>query len=293
MTPNPFRPSRREVIRWAAATSILSGVPLACGGKTPPLPPDPWRPAFLSADEVITLEALADTVLPPEADGTGGGKALGAAIFVDRLLSALDGAAPRLHAEGPFSGRQPFNDGKGAPSKNFPNDDFKTFAPLDRVNAQAWKLKLFGSSGVEGGAPNEALLGVVVGLRDEVRALLANARKLAPDLATQTLAERLRIFNQLAETDRDLAIELFCQAAFSAPEYGGNPAGAGWSQIHFEGDSQPLGYSLWDDSTSAYRERADFPMSTGNPGADPEPMDQASKDLIATVVKALGGRIAS
>ena len=252
----------------------------------------PWQPVFLTAAELITLEALADTVLPPETDGTGGGKAFGAGMFVDRLLTALDGA-PLLHAEGPFSGRAPFPDGKGGASTRFPEDDFKHFAPLDRVNAHAWKLKLFGSAGVPGGAPNEALLGAVTGLREEVRGLLAHAGKLAPDLGSRALAERMKVFNQLDESERDLCIELVCQAAFAAPEYGGNRNGAGWTQIHFEGDSQPLGYSLWDEAKGEYRERAAFPMSTGNPGLDPEPMDQGSKDLIETVVRALGGRIAS
>src|SRR4051812_40237275 len=93
MTPTPFRPSRRELIRWAAATSILSGVPLGCGAPTKTSKPvAPWKPAFLTADELLTLEALADTIIVPEADGTGGGKSLGAGVFVDRLLTALDGA---------------------------------------------------------------------------------------------------------------------------------------------------------------------------------------------------------
>ncbi len=238
------------------------------------------------------LDALADTILSPDADGTGGGRLLGTSAFVDRLMTALD-AAPMLHAEGPFSGRQPFSDGKGGASSTFPDDAFKTFAPLDRVNARAWRLKLFGSAGAEGVAPNEALLGAVVGLRVEVRELLAHARLLAPQWGTQVAAEKLRLFNLLTEGQRDLSLALVCQAAFSAPEYGGNAAGAGWSQIHFEGDSQPLGYSVWDESLNAYRERTDVPMSTANPGADPEPMDPISRELIETVVRALGGRIAS
>ena len=48
-------------------------------------------------------------------------------------------------------------------------------------------------------------------------------------------------------------IELVCQAAYAAPEYGGNQGTVGWSQIHFEGDSQPLGYSLWDAANGVYR----------------------------------------
>ncbi len=290
MTPTSFRPSRRELIRWAAATSILSGVPLACG--KPGSTPEPWKPVFLSVNELKTLDALADTILTPDPDGTEGGRALGASIFVDRLMTALDGA-PQLHAEGPFSGRQPFPNATGAASTTFPPDAFKTFAPLDRVNARAWRLKLFGSAGVEGGAPNEALLGAVTGLRADVRSLLAHVRALDADLGSKPAADRLKVFNQLTEPERDLILELMCQAAFSAPEYGGNANTDGWKQIHFEGDSQPLGYAIWDETANVYRERADFPSSTANPGTDPEPMDQGSRELLETVVRALGGRIAS
>lgn len=263
-----IRPSRRDLIRWAAATSLLSG----CGVSMQVVPP--WKPAFLTADEVDTLGALADTLMPPEADASGGGKALGVAVFVDRLLSALDGA-PALHAEGPYSGRQPFDDGKGGVSKKFPDDAFTTFAPLDRVNAEAWRLKLFG-----GTTANET----VTGLRADVRGMLAKAKETGTSLAG---------FQKLNEDQRDLCLELVCQAAFSASEYGGNAGQAGWKAIHFDGDSQPLGYSLWDADANQYRERPDFPMSTANPGTDPDPLDATTKELIEKVVGALGGRIAS
>jgi len=35
--------------------------------------------------------------------------------------------------------------------------------------------------------------------------------------------------------------------------------------VGLEGDSQPLGYSVFDATTNAYVERADHPMSTANP----------------------------
>ena len=34
-----------------------------------------------------------------------------------------------------------------------------------------------------------------------------------------------------------------CEGAYGAPEYGGNPDGAGWAAIEFPGDSQPRGYT--------------------------------------------------
>ena len=67
-----------------------------------------------------------------------------------------------------------------------------------------------------------------------------------------------------------------------------NVGAAGWAQIHFEGDSQPLGYSQWDGAK--YVERAESPLSTANPGADPAPMDAETRQVLATAVAFLGGR---
>ena len=55
------------------------------------------------------------------------------------------------------------------------------------------------------------------------------------------------------------------EGAFSAPEYGGNAFGQGWSMIGLEGDSQPLGFSIFSTATGGYVERPDHPMSTANP----------------------------
>ncbi|HEX5615671.1 MAG TPA: hypothetical protein VFZ83_11015, partial [Acidimicrobiia bacterium] len=42
---------------------------------------------------------------------------------------------------------------------------------------------------------------------------------------------------------RVLLAEHACEAAYGAPEYGGNPGGAGWAAIGFPGDVQPRGYT--------------------------------------------------
>src|SRR3569623_1827394 len=82
-------------------------------------------------------------------------------------------------------------------------------------------------------------------------------------------------------------IELVCEAAWAAPEYGGNPGGAGWKLIHFEGDALPLGYSQWNGSEHV--ERPEAPLSPANP-SDPEPLSDDIRQVLATVISELGGR---
>ena len=68
-----------------------------------------------------------------------------------------------------------------------------------------------------------------------------------------------------AESFLDVVIRHVLEGCFSAPEYGGNRGGAGWRMIGIEGDSQPLGYSIYADA----RER--LPRAPRSPDVDPEP----------------------
>jgi hypothetical protein len=55
------------------------------------------------------------------------------------------------------------------------------------------------------------------------------------------------------------------EGCFAAPEYGGNEAGAGWQMLGIEGDSQPLGYSIYRAPSGDLVERPDHPLSMPNP----------------------------
>jgi hypothetical protein len=260
--------TRRELIRLLGGAAALAKLP-ACGDNIP-------GDDIFTPGERTLLESFADVIIPP--DDTPGGAKLGAVAYIEGLISAFYGvgAAPRIYASGPFSDRNPNPDG------TYPENDFLNFVELDRVNDTAWRLFVFGSSALPNGAPNEAIYGPVVGLRDRLKQGL-------DDAAAMKVADPQKLFDVLDDDFRQLLIELVTEAAFSAPEYGGNPNLAGWQLVHFEGDSQPQGYSQFDGTS--YVERPEAPLSTPNPGPDPDPLDDNTQSILVTVVGVLGGKV--
>ena len=120
---------------------------------------------------------------------------------------------------------------------------------------------------------NDSVLGVVVGLRDEVRAILAQAEKTFTGAAypfTDALAASA--WSALPVVLQQRMVELAVQSTVGHPAYGGNLDRGGWKMIFFEGDSLPAGYSQYDAPTKTHIERADAPLSTPNLGADPMPV---------------------
>jgi hypothetical protein len=258
-----------EALAWAggaafggaradAAAGDAGGPPTARGDDPPgPRPATSPGPGFFSAEERGALAALADHVLPNAARW-------GAVEYVEQLLTAFDHDPPRIHAGGPYSGRHPFAT-RGRPGDEYPPDDFAAFLPLDRVQERAWRLRLFGSQAVD--HPNAAVLGPVTGLRP---LLLAGAREAARLAGEGRPAGR--IWSRLSEEFRSAFTELVVEASLGDPVYGGNRGGEGWRAFHFEGDSMPLGYSLYDAEAGAYRERPEAPLTTLEPGPGPEPL---------------------
>jgi hypothetical protein len=272
--------TRRIFLRLVGAGVVVTAMP-ACGSpeKAPP-------GSFFTDDEWRAVNALADVVLPP--DASPGGAALGAATYIDTLLRAFDFDPPLIHAGGPFSGRQPFQDPTtGGASANFPPNDMKSFLPLSRVADRAWRLRILGSSGVQGGGPNDALLGPIVGLRDIVK----NGVNKALTLANETNGNKIdeTIYAQLDQTFQQTFSELVVEAALAIPEYGGNAQLQGWALVHFDGDSAPLGYSIWSATTNSYVERK--PVSTADPGPDLDPMDDDTRAQLTLYTHLLNGRV--
>jgi hypothetical protein len=240
------------------------------------------RGRFFTRQEFATLEALVDRVLPPDQDP--GAKAMGAADYIEGMLTAFDGrGAPRIFAGGPFSGRNPYpNPHTGRPSHRRPPNRFKHFLPLTPRQELRWRAEIFGSAAVAGADFNDAALGPMTGLRDLYRQGIAQV-----DAAAQAMAgapfvglstdQQDAVMNALdvpgtlptdarrGATFFDLLFEHTLEGCFGAPEYGGNRHLSGWKFVGLEGDDQPLGYSIYSQPKDDYVERADHPMSTPNP----------------------------
>jgi Gluconate 2-dehydrogenase subunit 3 len=241
-----------------------------------------------SAEQLAMLNGFADVIIPR--DDQPGGADLGAATYIERLIHAFDDPTQAMiYAGGPYSGRQPYPDPTtGAATTMYPDNDFATWVELDRVLDAAWRITVMGSAGVTGGAPNDAILGPVIGIKAQlVAGLNAAITASTTSVFDMTEANFQAAFDNADPDFQTLMLDLVTQAAFCAPEYGGNPGGTGWAMVHFEGDSLPLGYSAWNGTS--YVERADSPLSTANP-SDPEPLTDDVNQLLALVAGVLGGQ---
>ena len=272
-------PTRREFLQWLGAGGALLVLPPGCGSSG----------GFFSDGERRTLAALADAVLPP--DDTPGGGGLGAVEYIERLLTAFDLKVPPIFLGGPYSGRAPYPDDHGGASAQFPPPAFAPIA-LDRVAERAWRLRLYGSSGVDGGGPNDAVLGPVDGLRDTIKNAIAQAEAAAAPMRVEALdADALAaLFAGLDQDFRDVLLDLVPQAAFGAPEYGGNPGRAGWQLTYFEGDRCRSATASSTPRPGSIVERPEAPVTTPNPGADPQPLDDDTRAYLTQLVTLLGGK---
>ena len=254
---------------------------------------------YLTAHEIATLAALCDCVIPPDRDP--GASALGAPRYIDRLLSAFDrpDRAPRIFAGGPFSHRH-------ALARN----SLKEFVPLTRLEELRWRAELFGSAAVAGADVNDAALGPLKGLRDVYREGLAKVDQVATATAGRPFlhlpsSDRERVFAQLGQktftpdprrgglTFVDHVVQHTVEACLALPEYGGNRGRIGWRMLGLEGDSAPLGYSVFSAARNDYVERARHPVSTPNPdelAADgttlvPWPLSPDGERIQSSIVK--------
>jgi hypothetical protein len=178
-------------------------------------------PTWLTEDEYRSLTAVCERLIP--ADHTPGATDAGVADYIDGLLGAFSFDPPRIWAGGPTSGR--FG---GAPG-------FATFHRLTALDELAWRTRIEGSLG----RPEREFNGVVVGLQEQYRTGLA---MLGSDFAGcdgEEQDRRLRAGSAFTE----LVYGHACEGMYGAPEYGGNRAGVGWSNIGFAGDVQPRGWT--------------------------------------------------
>jgi len=279
---------RREFLKGLAAVLVALSMPVTTFQRAVAAA----RGRFLTKKELDTLAAVCDRIIPPDADP--GAKALGAATYIARMLTAFDTRVPTIFAGGPFSNRNPFpNNADGTPGRKRPKNAFKRFLPLNRLQDIRWRAELFGSESLYAGktdatslalqALDTSLGGPLPGLRDLYRDGLAKLDDLSQTSAGARFVDLTTAQQDLvlkaADGDRTrfpvdprrgehfitILIRHTLEGCFSAPEYGGNKGAAGWKMVGLEGDDQPLGFSIFDQATNAYNERADHPVSTPNP----------------------------
>ncbi|HEY7889735.1 MAG TPA: gluconate 2-dehydrogenase subunit 3 family protein [Steroidobacteraceae bacterium] len=103
---------RRRDVLTGAALALVGGAAARAGvikGELPWRPdtasppprvePGPWQ--FFTPEELPTIEALADRIIPPDSQ-TPGGKDAGCVVFLDRQLAGAYGSAEGLYERGPF-----------------------------------------------------------------------------------------------------------------------------------------------------------------------------------------------
>jgi hypothetical protein len=301
LPPFPFfKPTRRDVLKAAGVGAAWAVFPGACKKA-----PTPYQLKFFSATEADAIGALADFILPPDSQ-LPGGKLLGAVEYIDSFLASFNGGGP-IYAGGPYSGRQPYPNPDGTPSKNFPPDDFSTALALDRISTVNFQLMISGPSAVPGGLPNASVVSPLADWQSFIRTNLATviAASTTP-LSSLTSKQLGNLYNSTPAFQTLLygpttlvnggytptgsgiiapgLIELVCEAAFAPPEYGGNTNLGGWQIANFEGDSQPMGFSWYDTTTNSYQENPNAPVSSPNPGMDPAPIDATTTKVLDFII---------
>ena len=216
-----------------------------------------------------------------------------------RAEGAVFGAQP-VYAGGPFSGRQPqahFPIGStscyvchGAPPQQpsaatrsaalasvdvYPPNFFTQFLPLPRLQALSWKIRILGAATVPEVADNPLARELPeVDLRNQYRSGLAalestSQAQFGKPFVQLTAAQQTTVFNKVDQTFVTLLTAHTIEGMLCAPEYGGNRNRLGWQLVRFDGDSQPLGYEIYDETVPGnYRERPDKPDSGPNPDED-------------------------
>ncbi|MGB2693729.1 MAG: gluconate 2-dehydrogenase subunit 3 family protein [Dehalococcoidia bacterium] len=283
------RMSRRTFLKATSAGAVVLLAPWtleACGDGEHIV-------TFLNEHERATVQAAAARLLPT--DGAAGSSGLDAVQYIENLLTAFEHDPPTIYAGGPFSGRAPFPDGAtGQPSDTFPDDAFVQFLPLSRTKELAWRIRLYGSTGVTGGDFNDAVLGPTAGFRAQyrrgVRDLDAKSKELfSKNFVGLSALDQDQVLTEGDQEFAQLLLEHAIEGRYAAPEYGGNTDLAGWQSIGHDGDSQPLGYAIYDEGSERYNERPEKPLSTPNPGEDSSGIQGDVLEFVDAIVGAVGG----
>lgn len=290
---------RRTVLKWMSASGATFALPLmqSCSdgsdssvGENSDIDVDRH---FFTLQQRATIEAIAGTLIPE--DATVGAIESGAVEYIDRYLGAFKAATPDIFRSGPFSGREPFPDPvTGAASDMFPDNSFMQVLPMSRLQELAFRREFFGSESIINGAINAPIIDDWPGIHLLYEQAITQLEEAAGRAGAASLSEldeerQLEAFDQTDARFRSTFIAHLAQGMFSAPEYGGNKALVTWQDYYYDGDSQPLGHTLYDSVTQTLYDRADAPNQTIDEDAFSDPMSESVLELINAITLGQGG----
>lgn len=288
---------RRTVLKWMSASGVVFALPFMQGcsdgsdagaGMAATAPEH-----YFSPSQRATIEAIAGTLIPE--DATVGAIESGAVEYIDRYLAAFSSDIPDIFRSGPFSGREPFPDAvTGAASNSFPENMFLQVLPMSRMQELAFRREFFGSTAIPNGAINSPLVEDWPGIQDlyeqAIIQLDAAARAAGVGQFSALSEDRqLDAFDQTDERFRSAFLTHLAEGMFGAPEYGGNSDLGTWRDYYYDGDSQPLGHTLYDSVTQTLYDRVDAPNQTIDDDAFQDPMSESVLQFVNAIALGQGG----
>jgi hypothetical protein len=305
--PSDARPGAREIGVVDYIQSLLSFLPGS----------DANCDQLVTAADLVAIAAGVPGTTCGDAGDVNGDGAVDA-LDARAGTSALYAARPAFGG-GPFSGRQaqPHFDigdtrcsechgskGKGGhavPAAGggvdaFPPNAFRLFPPLSRLQTLSWKVRVLGPAAAPEVADNPLLAQLPeVDLRQRYRDGLAQLESLAQSgfgsgFTALSAAQQRQVLGQANRQFAELLHRHVIEGVLCMPEYGGNRDRLGWKLAGYDGDSQPLGYAIYDPSVpGAYRERADRPNSGPNPDEDCAGFSAAMESFLDLISRSAGG----
>jgi gluconate 2-dehydrogenase gamma chain len=196
---------RRFLLAGTAAVALAAQPVLPAAAQEAP----EWQGyKFLSSDEVATVTALVDRLIPKDANGPGGVES-GVVTFIDRELGGQFGSAARWYMQGPWS--------EGTPSQGF---------QLALTPAALYRSSLLALDRWCQGTRNKRFVDIAANEQDDVIRQL-EAGKVDLDGVSSSVFFQLLWQNCV-------------EGYLSDPLYGGNREMAAWKTIGFPGANPVL-----------------------------------------------------
>jgi gluconate 2-dehydrogenase gamma chain len=213
-------------------------------------PPEPFRPGpwtFFSPAEGAALEAIADRIIPPDAE-TPGGKDTGSAVFIDRQLAGPYGRQEGLYVRPPFlkGTKQQGPQSAAGPAKQYRegldaldrycrgNHGGKAFADLADADKDAVLSGLESGTVDLEGADGKAFFELV--LKDVQEGFFADLADADKDAVLSGLESgTVDLEGADGKAFFELVLKDVQEGFFADPIYGGNRDMAGWRMIGYPG----------------------------------------------------------